>query len=252
MDNYVEQYFSFVIGLLGTVAADSGAAIRQGAEAVANAIQHDGMLLLFGSGHSALIARDAAYRAGGLAPAMAIEDVAEGDAERLEGLAKYIAARYELRAGSVIAIISNSGINAVPIEMAMLCKAAGLTVIAITSLAHSKSVASRHSSGKKLYELADIVIDTHSALGDAAIQLPGHALKSGATSTVVGSAVLQAMTVQAAALLIERGLEPPIWVSANLPDGDAHNDKMLARYRPHLMRYQMAAMSSPAGKAAHK
>src|SRR5439155_25854461 len=135
----------------------------------------------------------------------------------LEGLAQYIIGRYELRPNSVIAIISNSGINAVPIEMTMLAKAAGLTVIAVTSLTHSKAVASRHSSGKKLYELADIVIDTHSVPGDAAIQLPGSALKSGATSTAVGSAVLQAITVQAVGLLIERGHQPPVWLSANLP-----------------------------------
>jgi uncharacterized phosphosugar-binding protein len=252
MENYTGKYFSFVIDLLRQVADDSGPAIRQAAEAVANAIAQDGLFLLFGSGHSALLARDAAYRAGGLAPALAIEDIAEGDAERMEGLAKYILARYELRPNSVLAIISNSGINPVPIEMALLAKEAGLTIIAITSLTHSKAVPSRHSSGKKLYELVDIVIDTHSVPGDAAIQLPDTALKSGATSTVVGSAVLQGITVQAAALLVERGHEPPVWVSANLPGGETHNAELQARYRPHLVRYQMAAMSSPTGKTAHR
>jgi uncharacterized phosphosugar-binding protein len=247
--NFAEQYFTSVTELLQQVYRESGPAILKAAEATAKAIEHDGMFLLFGSGHSALIARDAAYRAGGLAAALAIEDVAEGDAERLEGLAKFIAARYELRRGSVMAVISNSGINPVPIEMAMLARETGLTVIAITSLTHSKAVASRHSSGKKLYEVADIVIDTHSAPGDAAIQLPGSPLKSGATSTVVGSAVLQAITVQTAALLIERGHEPPVWISANLPNGDTHNDKLLEKYGPRLVRYQMAAMST---KSAHK
>jgi uncharacterized phosphosugar-binding protein len=249
MENYIEKYFSYVTDLLEQVARESGPAIQQSAEAIADAIQHDGVLLLFGSGHSALIAKDAAYRAGGLAPALQIEDIADGDAERTEGLAKYILARYDPRPGSVIAIISNSGINPVPIEMAMLSKAAGLKVIAITSLTHSKAVPSRHSSEKKLHELADIVIDTHSAPGDAAIQLPGGPLRSGATSTAVGSAVLQALTVQTAALLIERGLEPPVWISANLPDGDAHNSKLLERYRPQLVRYQMGSLT---GKANQK
>jgi uncharacterized phosphosugar-binding protein len=248
MDNYVDQYLTFAIDLLQRIARDSGAAIRQAAEAVANAIEHDGMFYLFGSGHSALAAKDSAYRAGGLAPALAIDDVAEGDAERVEGLAKYILSRYDLRPNSVIAIISNSGINPTPIETALLTKQMGLSVVVITSLVHSQSVASRHSSGKKLYEVADIVIDTHGAAGDAAIQLPGSELKSGATSTVAGSAILQAITVQAAALLVERGLEAPIWVSANVPGGDTHNNRLLERYRPRLARYQMAVL--PAFKSA--
>lgn len=241
MENYVERYFSAVAGLLQQAARESGPTIQQAAEAVANAIEQDKDFLLFGSGHSALIARDAAGRAGGLAPALAMEDVADGDAERIEGVAKVIAGRYELRAGSVIAIISNSGINAVPIELAMLCKAAGLTVIAITSLTHSQSVASRHSSGKKLHELADIVIDTHGVPGDAAVELPGGRFRSGATSTVLGAAILQAITVQVAALLMERGMPAPILVSANLPEGDAHNRELLKRYWPRLVRHQISA-----------
>jgi uncharacterized phosphosugar-binding protein len=160
--------------------------------------------LVYGSGHSALIARDAAGRAGGLVPALHILDIADGDAERLEGVAKIILGRYELRPGSVIFIVSNSGINAVPIEMAMLCKEAGLTVVAVTSLSHSRQFNSRHSSGRKLYELADIVIDTHATPGDASIELPGTSARSGATSTIAGSAVMQAVTVQAAGLLGER------------------------------------------------
>ena len=239
MENYTEQFFSFAMGLLQTVIQESGDVIYRAAEAVAEAIEKDRDVLLYGSGHSALIARDAAGRAGGLIPVMAIHDSAEGDAERIEGVAQAIITRYELRSGSVIIIISNSGINAVPVEMAMLCKEAGLTVIAITSLAHSQAVASRHSSGKKLYDLADIVIDNHGVRGDAAIELPGGTIKSGATSTLIGAAILQSMTVQAAALLAERGLEPPVFVSANVPEGDAHNREMIARYRSRLVRYQI-------------
>jgi uncharacterized phosphosugar-binding protein len=240
MENYVNQYFSLVSEQLQQVASQSGEAIQRAAQAVANAIQNNGVLLLYGSGHSTLIAKDAAYRAGGLAPALLIEDVAQGDAERLEGLAQYIVARYDLRPPNVLAIISNSGINSVPIEMASLAKAAGVTVIALTSLSHSKAVASRHSSGKKLYELADIGIDTHGIPGDAVVQLAGSPLKSGATSTVVGSAILQAITVQAVSLLIERGLEPPVWISANLPDSETHNAQLLAKYHSRLVRFQMA------------
>src|SRR5262249_5404433 len=136
MEDYVDQYYFLVIAQLQQVFSQSGADIRKAAEAVAQAIQDGGILMLYGSGHSTLIAKDAAYRAGGLAPALLIEDVAEGDAERLEGLAQFIAARYDLRPPNVLVIISNSGINPVPLDMAILAKAAGVTVIALTSLAH--------------------------------------------------------------------------------------------------------------------
>lgn len=238
--NFVENYLANVITVIQAIVRDSQPAIHEAAEAVATALQNGGMFILFGSGHSALVAKDAAYRAGGLAPAMAIDDIADGDAERLEGLAKFIIGRYDPRPESVLVVISNSGINPVPIEMAMLAKAAGLKVIAITSLSHSHSVASRHSSGKKLFEVADIVIDTHGTPGDASVELPDSLYKTGATSTIAGSAILQAITVQTAALLSERGIEPPLWVSANVEGGSEHNAALLEQYRPHMARYQMA------------
>jgi uncharacterized phosphosugar-binding protein len=246
--DFIETYLNGVADLLHSILQDSSPAIHEAAQSVAEAITRGGNFLLFGSGHSALIAKDAAYRAGGLAPTLTIDDVADGDAERLEGLGKFILARYDLRPESVIAVISNSGINPVPIEIAQIAKDAGLKVIAITSLTHSRAVTSRHSSGKKLYELADIVIDTHSPPGDASITLSGSPYKSGATSTIAGSAIVQSITVQAAGLLAERGIDPPIWVSANLPDGDAHNKALLERYRPSLVRHQMAQL--PGGKHA--
>jgi uncharacterized phosphosugar-binding protein len=139
----------------------------------------------------------------------------------------------------VLVIISNSGINAVPIEMAMLCRDKGMTVVAITSLAHSQSVASRHSSGKKLFDAADIVIDTHGVSGDAALDVPGSPHQTGATSTIIGCAIVQAITAQAVAMLAERGEAAPIWVSTNMPEGREHNHKWLRRYRTRLARYQL-------------
>lgn len=242
MNDYVEHYFRYVSDVLEKVQRESGPAIHAAAEAIAAALEHDNDIMVYGSGHSALVAQDAAGRAGGLVPFLALEDVAHGDAERLEGMAQVIAGRYHLRAGGVMIIISNSGINPVPIEMALLCKSAGMKVIAITALSHSQAVGSRHSSGKKLYELADIVIDTHGKEGDAGLELPGGAFKSGATSTLVGATIIQAINVQAAALLAGRGIEPPVFISANLPQGDAHNKKMIAHYRQRLARYQIPVM----------
>lgn len=237
MTDYVADYFAAALHLLQVVARDAADSIHQAAGMVADAIQQDRECLLFGSGHSALIARDACGRAGGLVPMLALEDIADGDAERLEGVARVIAGRYTLRAGSVMIVISNSGINPVPIEMAQLAKKSGLNVIAVLSLKHSQSVASRHSSGAKLYEAADLAIDTQVMPGDAAVILPDSGLKTGAVSTMIGSAIVQAITAQAAGLLAERGLAPPILISANLPEGDAHNRALLAHYQARLVRY---------------
>lgn len=238
MTDYSRQYFSLAIDTLQQVAEQSEKAIQQAAQAIAEAIANDRQLFLFGSGHSALVARDAAGRAGGLVPVSVLEDVIEGDAERLEGLARIIAGRYALSEGSVFIVISNSGINAVPVEMAMLGKALGLTVVAITSLEHSRSVESRHSSGQKLYNVADIVIDTYTVRGDAALAIPGCPYPTGATSTMVGCAIIQAITVQVVALLAEKGIVAPVFVSANIPEGRDHNRELLTRYRSNLARYQ--------------
>jgi len=127
------------------------------------------------------------------------------------------------------------------VEMAMICKAKGLKVVAITSVANGQTVMPRHSSGKKLFDLADIVIDTHGTPGDAALDVPGSPAKSGATSTVAGAAIIQGITMQAAALLHERGIEPPVFMSANSPGGDEHNERLLNQYWSRLVRHEMAS-----------
>jgi uncharacterized phosphosugar-binding protein len=193
--------------------------------------------LTFGTGHSESVAREAMWRAGGLAPALAIHDHTGGDTERIEGVAALILGHYSLREGSAIVVISNSGINAVPIEGAMLAKAAGLTVIVITALAHSQNVPARHSSGNKLYEVGDIVIDTHTPTGDNIITLPNSQFKAGSTSTLAGIFIMEAMTTQAAAIMDEQGFVPPVLLSNNAPDGDTHNLKLKQKYMPRMVRF---------------
>jgi uncharacterized phosphosugar-binding protein len=240
MTNPIADYFSIAANLLQQVAQTSGESIYKAAEAVATALQNDKDYLVFGSGHSAFIAQDAFWRAGGLAPVIFVEDIAGGAGERFEGMAALTLSRYRLEAGSVMLVISNSGINPGPIEIAMLSKEAGLTVIVVTSLKHSQSVPSRHSSGQKLYQVADIVIDNLGDPGDAVIDVPGYDLRCGATSSVVGCGIMQAITAQAATLLAERGIEPPILTSANVPHGDARNERLRVRYQPRMIRYQIA------------
>jgi uncharacterized phosphosugar-binding protein len=236
---HIATYFTQLAQVMQQVATQSASAIQAAAEKAATAIMQEKQVLLFGSGHSALVARDAVGRAGGLVPLLQIEDVIDGDAERLPGMAKVILGRYALQAGDVIIIISNSGINAVPVEMALIAKEKHLTVIAITSLNHSQAVEPRHSSGKRLFEVADLVIDTHVPRGDTLVEVAA-GLRSGAASTLVGSAIIQALTVQTAVLLAEHGITPPILISANMPGGDAHNRAVIQKYLAQLVRYQMS------------
>ena len=189
---------------------------------------------VFGSGHSDLVATDCHLRAGGLACANRITDPTRGHAERVENYGKSLVERYDLQASEVIVIISNSGRNPAPIDIAIHARERGLTVIAITSLEHSRSVTSRHSSGKKLFDVADIVVDNHVRLGDACVEVrPGFPM-TGAVSTVFGAILLNMILVQATCVCIELTGEAPLIVSQNLDDMDERNRELWLRYKQRL------------------
>lgn len=237
MSDMILQFHQHSLNQLQAIVEHESQNIRDAAQAVADSIMNERDFLTFGSGHSELVAREAMWRAGGLGCAMTIIDPSGGDVERLEGAAALIFGHYVLHRGSTIIIISNSGINPVPIESAQLAKEAGLTVIAISSLEHSKDVPSRHKNGKKLYELADISIDTHTPRGDSALQLEGSQLKAGATSTLAGIFIMQSIIVEASQIMQSQDYAPPIVVSANVPEGDNHNYAIKERYFRQLSRY---------------
>jgi uncharacterized phosphosugar-binding protein len=196
-------------------------------------------------GTSHLLAEEAFYRAGGLAAVNPILDrrlmfpTASGKHPRAEpGYASRILEREDVRAVDAAIVASNSGRNAVPIEMAIALQARGVKVIAITSLTHSRAVTARHGSGRKLYEIADIVVDTGIPAGDAATTLPGSALKMGPLSTVVGAAIVHAIVIEAAALLVQRGHELAVFPSANLDTTSQEDlERRLSRYAGRI-RYQ--------------
>ena len=209
----------------------------------------DRMIHVFGCGHSHLMAEEAFWRAGGLVPVHPILDPnltllggrRTSPLERLEGYARVLLAGEDLRPGEVMVVFSNSGINALPIEVALAAKEAGLRVVAVTSLAHGKGVEPRHSSGRRLFELADVSIDTRVPAGDAAVDLSG--LASGTDghrvaplSTAIGALVWNALVAEVAYLRAAAGAEPAFFVSQNVPGGDEANEALVARYR-HRNRF---------------
>jgi uncharacterized phosphosugar-binding protein len=239
-------YFQHIQTLLQEAERKNAPVIAALAEQIAASVIGGGVLHIFGTGHSHMLAEEVFYRAGGLIPVNAMLDARlmlhEGAlsstlAERLTGYAEAILIRYDLRAGETLIIASNSGRNAVPVEMALLARSRGLSVIALTSVAHSMAHESRHPSGKRLYEIADHVLDNCGAVGDAALPLEGTPYKVGATSTVIGVALLQALVHAIAQRLVEKGVDPvPVLVSSNLDAADPalHNQTLLEKYRPRL------------------
>ena len=229
-----EQYLDEAMQALRRMKETQGKAIRDAAQLVGDTIIGGGLVYTFGSGHSQLLSQEVHARAGGLYPIVQIVDPLWGRAERLEGFADILVSGVQVKPGETIFVISNSGRNPEPIEVAMWAKSKGLHVIAVTSLAHSKSVSSRHSSGKKLYELADVVFDTGTPAGDACISFEGFPAKAGALSTVLGAALMNAVIVEAIQYMLDKGEKPPVLMSANLDGSDEYNAQVMARYEGRI------------------
>lgn len=235
--NAIGQYFTGAVAQLQSVLAAQEGTMRAVARVWADALASDRLIYSFGSGHSRFIAGELYWRAGGLAGVMQIDDPSNGAAERVEGYAATFMPQYDIQPGDSVLVVSNSGINAVPVEVAQYGRAAGATVVALTALEQSRAAKSRHSSGKKLYEVADYVLDTMGVRGDAAVSLPGVEWKVAPLSTLVSVAMLNAVVAQVAADLLARGQMPPVLISANVPEGDAHNQQMSDRYWRRLTRF---------------
>ncbi len=226
-----EKYRARVSSLIEEIGRSQAEAIERAAQATADCLARDGIIYLLGSGHSLLPAYEVHNRAGGMAPVNVILDPGFGRAERVPGYAQTLFDKYDPERGSVLVIVSNSGRNPLPIEMAILGKEREMTVVAITSLAHSTSVTSRHPSGKRLFELADIVIDNLGEPGDAAIEVEGVAGKMGATSSIAAITVVNSIMLDAAQILASRGQAAPVLISANLDGSDEHNARLYERYK---------------------
>lgn len=236
----MNTYLSTVHELLDSLTTANERTLSVVAERIANSMADGGILHVFGSGHSSLLAQELFYRAGGLAPVNAMLDVnltVFGTSrptwvERLEGYAPSIFASYDVRPGEVLLIISNSGINAVPIDIASEAKKLGLVTVAIGSCQNYAHAESRHTSGKKLFEITDYTLDTRVPVGDAVAEVG--AVHMGAVSTVLGSALLNMLAIEVASALERNGAEIPVFVSQNIPGGDEANAALIERYRGRI------------------
>lgn len=219
------EYLDGLKAILEQIKREQAEAIRRAGCLAADALSAGGVIHTFGSGHSHLIADEVFYRAGGIAAVNPIWDerliflrgaLESTRAEREGGLARQVLEREKIAAEDVAIIVSNSGRNAVPVEMAIEMKARGVAVIAITNIRQSQASSPRSSTGRRLFELADVSIDNCVPMGDALLTLPGLPTRIGPSSTVAGAAIINAIVIDAVSRLLDRGQVVPVLPSANL------------------------------------
>jgi uncharacterized phosphosugar-binding protein len=237
MTAITETYFENLIELLRTAKTGQADAMGTAADAIVKAARNDGRVYIFGTGHSHMLAEESHFRAGGLAitvpilaaPIMLHEGAVAGTMfERTEGMVRPIFERYDFRPGDILFVISNSGINAAPMEAALLGREAGCKIIAITSVAYSSASA---QGRQRLADIADIVLDNGTPPGDAILSIPDSELKVGPASTAISVTILNAVYAEVAAQLASDG-DAPIYLSANMPGAKEINQKLIKRYRP--------------------
>jgi uncharacterized phosphosugar-binding protein len=230
-------YFDAVIATVKGLAESQADGIDRAAGMLADAIVGGQSIFAFGASHSFIVAEEMVYRTGGLMLVnpiyphgmnlMVRPATQTSCLERVVGLGTEILKGSPIKAGDVLIIASTSGRNPVVIDMAIEAREQGIKTIGITSLAYSRGVSSRHPSGKKLMDLCDVVLDNGAPYGDAAVEVPGFAEKVAPLSTVTACTLVNAIVAEVVARLVKRGETPPVFMSANLDAGDAHNARLL-------------------------
>lgn len=233
---------------LERLAADAEAgALDAAIAALVDALDDGGVLHAFGTGHSEAFAMEIAGRAGGLIPTNKFSlrdivmhgdrevEVLTGSLEREPWVVDELMATVPVHEHDVFLIASNSGVNGSIVGTALWAKERGHRVIAVTSLEHTARVEPKHPSGKRLSEVADIVIDNLAPYGDATLEV-ADGVGAGAISSITAAFIAQLLTLGVARTIAARGETPPMYISANIPGGDDHNSVLEDRYRGRIRR----------------
>ncbi|SEN60391.1 Uncharacterized protein, contains SIS (Sugar ISomerase) phosphosugar binding domain [Paenisporosarcina quisquiliarum] len=236
----MQSYWKEINILLEKVAQQENENIENASKLIAERIKKGGILQLFGCGHSHLLAQEAYYRAGGLVPVAPINieplmlhkgALTSSSNEKDPTLIRQYRDQVSFESNDILIVISTSGRNPAPIDMAFLGKEAGILVISLQSLSY-RDQEGRHASGKRLEEVVDIVLNTYVPVGDGLLSNKG--LQYGPASTVVGAALLNALICQVIEEISQESEELPVFKSANLSDSQFHNETMLKKYRNRI------------------
>lgn len=233
MENKV---FSYVETLLAGVKESEQENIEAAARLFADSIINGGIIQAFGAGHSNAGALELTHRAGGFIPTKNIKEPAGGAYEVVEGVGSTFMKKVDVRENDVVVVISNSGRNPLPLEIALGSKEKGAKVVAVTALEASKGLTSRHSSGLRLFEIADVVLDNKIPTGDSCLEVEGVDTKVCGMSTITTAVLMQAVTYRAAEIMVSRGYHPPVYKSQNIDGGREYNEKLEKRYIERLYR----------------
>ncbi len=239
MPSLAETYLNRANELLARAWTTNAETIAQLAPLLGASIARGGVVHTFGSGHSELVSREIIGRAGGLVCITGILDPTGGFIENLPGYGTRLVERYDrqyqLLPGEVVIVISNSGKNGSPIDVALYAKQKGLTVVALTCLAMSRVTPSQHPSGRRLFEVADFTLDNGGVAGDAIVEVT-EGVQAGPTSTLIGCSVLNWLTLATIEWLKAHGHALPILRSQNLPGAIEHNRALGQKYKARLSR----------------
>lgn len=243
----VSEYRDIVLRILDSIDQER-AAIEKAAKMIADRIAEDGLIYVgHGGAHSGIGLEELFYRAGGLACISPMMDegvyltngaVRTTKVERTPGYGRTVVDLHGIKRDDVVIITTSVGITSMAVDEALECRERGAKVIAITSTSFADNTpaghASRHPSNKNLHEIADVFVDCHVPFGDAVLELDDLNQKFAATSTIALTFAEYCIIARAVQLLQERGIEPPIWRSANTPGGDTVNSRYIEKYAARI------------------
>lgn len=239
---YYQLYRENMTSTLDQIFTQETPKLEQAGAMLAEALEQDGLLYVFGNGHSHMLAEELFYRAGGLAPVYPIFETAamlhEGAAkssqiERMSGYAKHVMCRYPIGPKDVLLLASTSGVNPFCMEMADLARARGAKVIGISSFNYLEKP-SRHKDGKHFPEFCDICIDNHVPVGDATVEVCNDGTKAGPVSTIATLAIANSIVLHACEIMRSHGVEPKVFHSGNCPGADEYNQGLLDEFMPRV------------------
>ena len=241
-------YYKMIIENLDKVNKTQGENIKKAGKLMADAIQNDKLINVYGGGgHTTLCMGEMFFRSGGLANINPIMETGLSvfnqalkylELERTVNYGRAIMKYYDLKKDDLLIIFHNIGINAATIDAAIEAKDNGVKIIAVSSSYWQNEMPDdhfiRHPSKKNLFELADVCIDDYNPVGDAMVKVPGFEVPIAPISNIVDFYIAHLMEIAAIDECIKRGITPPVWYSANTPEGDKKNAEILIKYKSRI------------------
>jgi len=249
--NTAKEYFEQTNSLLEKILESQLPAIDAAAEIFANSIANKGLVFLFGAGHSRMMCEEMAPRQGCFVGFYSWAELAVSYhcatvgmnglrgplfLEKVEGYGEELLKSFKFGPNDSFMLISTSGVRPLIVEMALGVKERGLPLVAMNALDHATKSKPAHSSGKKLMDVADVVIDNQCPSGDCVLEMPGIDWRIGPTSTVTGGMVMNMIRCATAEKLLERGHQPVMLPSHQFigtPTADAAEEQLERYYEAY-------------------